>query len=102
MDWIAQQQDDVPEDEFDAIAMQRGWAGHARDHTRFARYFFTVLSNRADGTPQRLVTQRGSECLEMAAHGVCASDQRDGERTHKEITGDPSSEKCIGREQRNW
>ena len=35
--------------------MQRGWVGQARDHTRFARYLFTVLSNRTDGTPLRLV-----------------------------------------------
>ena len=27
----------------------------ARDHTRFARYWFTVLSNRTGGTPHRMV-----------------------------------------------
>ena len=53
--WSAQQQDDVPEDMFEAIATQRGLAGQTRDHTRFARYLLTALSNRRDGTPRRLV-----------------------------------------------
>ena len=51
LEWIAQEQEDVAEDKFDRIAVQRGWAGQARDHTRFSRYLFTVLSNRTDGTP---------------------------------------------------
>ena len=45
---------DVPEDRFGAVALQRGWVGQSRDHTRFARYLFTALSNRTDGT-HRLV-----------------------------------------------
>ena len=44
LEWIAQAQEDVAEDEFDRIAAQRGWAGQARDHTRFSRYLFTVLA----------------------------------------------------------
>ena len=52
LEWIAQEQD---EDTIDTLAVQRGWAGQARDHTRFPRYLFTVLSNRTDGTPHRLV-----------------------------------------------
>ena len=55
LEWITQQEDDVPEDRFDVIALQRGWVGQARDHTRFARYLFTVLSSRTDRTPHRLV-----------------------------------------------
>ena len=35
--------------------MQRGWAGQAREHEMFSRHLFTVLSNRTDGTPHRLV-----------------------------------------------
>ena len=45
----------MPEDRFDEIALKRGWVGQGRDHTRFARYLFNVLSNRTDGTPHRLV-----------------------------------------------
>ena len=41
------------EDKFDRVAVQRGWVGHGRDHTRFSRYH--LLSNRTDGTPHRLV-----------------------------------------------
>ena len=55
LEWIAQEQEDVAEDKFDRIAVQRGWAGQARDHTRFTKYLFSVLSNRTDGTPHRLV-----------------------------------------------
>ena len=44
-EWVAQGQEDAAEDRFDRIAMQRSWAGQARDHTRFPRYLFTVLSN---------------------------------------------------------
>ena len=61
LEWIGQEQEDVAEDKFDRIAVQRRWAGHARDHTRFSKYLCTVLSNRTDGTP--------------AAHGVRTSDQ---------------------------
>ena len=52
---ITQEEEDVAEDEFDLLALQRGWGGQARDHSRFARYLFVVLSNRTDGTPHRLV-----------------------------------------------
>ena len=55
LEWIAQEQEDAAEDKFDRIAVQRGWTGQARDHTRFSRYQFAVLSNRTDGTPHRLV-----------------------------------------------
>ena len=55
MEWIMQEQEVVAEDKFDMLALQRGWGGPARDHARFARYLFTVLSNRTDGTPHRLV-----------------------------------------------
>ena len=47
--------EDVAEDKFDRIAVQRGWVGQAREHTRFAKYLCTVLRNRTDGTPHRLV-----------------------------------------------
>ena len=50
-----QEQEDVAEDKFDRIAVQRGWVGQAREHTRFAKYLCTVLRNRTDGTPHRLV-----------------------------------------------
>ena len=53
MAWITQEHD-VDEDKFDRVAAQRGWVGQARDHARFARYLFTVVSNRSDGTPHRL------------------------------------------------
>ena len=46
MEWITREQDDVDEDTFDRIAVHRGWVRQARDHTRFARYLFTVLSKR--------------------------------------------------------
>ena len=46
MEWITREQDDVDEDTFDRIAVHRGWVGQVRDHTRFARYLFTVLSKR--------------------------------------------------------
>ena len=52
LELITQQEDDVPDDRFDGIALQRGWAGRATDHTRFARYLFAVLIN--DGTPHRV------------------------------------------------
>ena len=55
LEWITQQQDDLPEDRFDAITLQRGWVRQARDLTRFARYLFTVLGNRTDETPHRLL-----------------------------------------------
>ena len=55
LEWITQEQEDVDKDKFDQLALQRGWAGQARVHTRFARYLFAVLSNRTDGTPHRLV-----------------------------------------------
>ena len=54
-EWVAQEQEDVAEDKFDRIAMQRSWAGQAQDHTRFPRYLFTVLSNRTGGTPHQLM-----------------------------------------------
>ena len=50
-----QEKEDRAKDKFDRIAVQRGWVGQARDHTRFARYWFNVLSNRTGGTPHRLV-----------------------------------------------
>ena len=46
---------DVAEDIFLRTALQPRWVGQARDDTRFSRYLFTVLSNRTDGTPHRLV-----------------------------------------------
>ena len=58
LEWVAEEQEDITEDKFDTIAVQRGWVGQARDHTRFSRYLFTVLSNRTDGTPHRLVRNR--------------------------------------------
>ena len=51
LEWISQE----PEDEFDLLATRRGWDGQGRDHARFARYLFTVLSNRTNGTPHRRV-----------------------------------------------
>ena len=54
LEWITQQEDYVPGDRFDGIALQRGWAGRGTDHTRFARYLFAVLINCTDGTPHRL------------------------------------------------
>ena len=53
MEWITQEHNDVDEDKFDRFAVQRGWVGQARDHTRFSSYLFTVLSNRTDQTPHR-------------------------------------------------
>ena len=35
LEWIAQEQEDAAKDKLDRIAVQRGWAGHARGHTRF-------------------------------------------------------------------
>ena len=55
LEWISQEQEDVAEDKFNRVALQRGWVGQARDQTRSARYFFAVLSNRTDGTPHRVV-----------------------------------------------
>ena len=55
LEWISQEQKDVTEDEFDFHATQRGWRVQSRDHASFARYLFTVLSNRTDGTRHRLV-----------------------------------------------
>ena len=75
LEWITQQESDVPEDKFDGIALQRGWVEQARDHTRFARYLLNVLSNRTDGTPRRLVRNgRHKDGVnawrETAAYGV--------------------------------
>ena len=53
LEWIGQEEEDVAEDKFDRMVAQRGWVGQARDHTRFASYLFTVLSNRTDGTTHR-------------------------------------------------
>ena len=92
LEWIPQQLDDVLEDKFESIAMQRGWAGQARDRMRFARYLFTVLSNWADASiGEKRATQRRTERLETTART----------RIHEEITGDPSSEKRIRRESRD-
>ena len=78
------EQEDVAEDKFDRIVVQRGWVGQAREHTRFAKYLRTVLRNRTDGTPHRLVRNGRhkdlSERLEKAAHGVCTSDKCDSPR----------------------
>ena len=41
--------------------MQRRWAGQARDHTRFSRYLFTVLSNLTDATPHQLIRNERSK-----------------------------------------
>ena len=35
LEWTAQEQEEVTEDKFDRIAVQRGWAGQARDHEVF-------------------------------------------------------------------
>ena len=45
-------------------------------------------------------TQRRSEHLEKAAHGVCASDHCDSTRNHEEVTGNSSSKNNVRREQR--
>ena len=55
LEWIAQEQEELTEDKFDRIVVQRRWAGQARDHTRFSRYLFTVLSNHTDETPHQFV-----------------------------------------------
>ena len=69
LEWITQDQDDVDEDRFDTVAMRRGCVGQARDHTRFARYLFTALSNRTGGTiGEKRTTRRRSERLKKTAH----------------------------------
>ena len=98
-------EEDAAEDKFDRIAVQRRWVGQARDHTRFARYLFTLLSNRTDGTPHRLVRNGrhtdGVNVLEKAAHRVCASGQCDSTRIHEEITGNSPSKDDLRGEQHN-
>ena len=104
LEWIAQEPEDVAEDKFDRIAVQRGWAGQARDHTRLSRYLFTVLSNRTDGTPHPSVRngrQSRSERMETAAHGGRTSDQCDGARIHEEVHRNSKDEDDIRREQRD-
>ena len=102
--WIAQEPEDVAEDKFDRIAVQRGWAGQARDHARFAKYLFTVLQPyRWDVASfgEKRTAPRRSERLEKAAHGTCAGDQRDGTRIHEEVPGHSSSKNSLRCEQRD-
>ena len=105
LEWITQEQEDVDKDKFDQPALQRGWAGQARVHTRFARYLFAVLSNRTDGTPastgKKRETQRRRERLENATHGVRTSDQCDSAGIHEEVSGDAPGENISRREQRD-
>ena len=104
LEWIAQEPEDVAEDKFDRIAVQRGWAGQARDHATFAKYLFTVLQPyRWDvaSISEKRETQSRSERMETATHGGRTSDQRDGTRIHEEVSGHASSKNSLRCEQRN-
>ena len=99
LEWITQQQDDVPEGRFDVIAMQRRW-GSDKQETKEVR---EVLVHGIEQSHRRNVasigekrtTQRWSERLETIAHGVSASDQCDSTRIHEEIAGNSSHGKHI-------
>ena len=100
-----QEQEDVAEDQFDMIAVQRGWVGQAREHTRFAKYLCIVLRNRTDGTPHRLVrnerhkdTVNAWKRLHMEYVPVTSAT---AQGCHEEITGNSSSKDNIRRKQRN-
>ena len=101
----AHEQEDAAQDKFDRIAGQRGWAGHARDHTRFSKILVhcSEQSHRSDAASisEKWKTQRRSERMETAAHSVRTGDQCDGARIHEEVPGDSQSEDNVRREQRD-
>ena len=95
----------MAQNDFDVLELQRGWSGQAPDRLRFSMVLVHCVeqSHRRDAasTGKKWTTQRWSERMEKAAHGVRTSDQCDGARIHDEVGVDSPREDDSRREQRD-